>query len=75
MDQRRSPQKAEQTFRVRHSQNITRSLNFGLIYDIVYAIGQYDYQKAVDKNFLLHASYNGDQYTAYFSTGINNHET
>lgn len=68
-------QKSEQTFRIRHSQNITRRLNFGLIFDIVYAIGQYDYQKASDKNFLLHSSYNGDQYTAYFSTGINNHET
>ena len=68
-------QKSEQTFRIRHSQNITRRLNFGLIYDIVYAIGQYDYQQAVDKNFLLHSSYNGDQYTAYFSTGVNDHET
>lgn len=67
--------KAEQTFRVRHSQNVNRRLNFGLIYDIVYALGQYDFQKAVDKNFLLHASYNGDRYTAYFSSGINNHES
>jgi hypothetical protein len=67
--------KAEQTFRVRHSQNVNRKLNFGLIYDIVYALGQYDFQKAIDKNFLLHGSYNGDQYTAYFSAGINNHES
>jgi hypothetical protein len=67
--------KSEQTFRIRHSQNVNRFLNFGLIYDIVYNIGQYDYQRAIDKNFLLHGSYNGDVYTAYFSAGINNHES
>lgn len=67
--------KSEQTFRVRHSQNINRRLNFGLIYDIVYPIGQYDYQRAVDKNFLFHTSYNGDTYTSYFTAGMNNHET
>lgn len=66
---------AEQTFRVRHSQNVNRILNFGLIYDIVYNIGQYNVQKAIDKNFLLHGSYNGNAYTAYFSAGINNHES
>jgi hypothetical protein len=66
---------AEQTFRVRHSQNVNRFINFGLIYDIVYNIGQYNLQKAIDKNFLFHGSYNGNAYTAYFSTGINNHES
>src|SRR5665648_150738 len=53
---------AEQTFRVRHSQNINRRLNFGFIYDIIYSLGQYDYQKASDKSFLLHTSFNGDNY-------------
>jgi hypothetical protein len=67
--------KSEQTFRVRHSQNVNRKLNFGMIYDIVYCLGQYDFQKAVDKNFLLHLSYNNDSYTAYFSAGINNHQS
>lgn len=67
--------KSEQTFRIRHSQNINRFLNFGLIYDVVYSIGQYNLQKAVDKNFLLHSSYNGNVYTAYFSAGTNNHES
>lgn len=68
-------QKAEQTFRIRHSQNVNRFINFGLVYDIVYNIGQYTLQKAIDKNFLLHASYNGNPYTAYFSAGINNQES
>lgn len=67
--------KAEQTFRIRHSQNVNRFMNFGLIYDIVYNLGQYNFQKAVDKNFLLHGSYNRDTYTTYFSAGINNHES
>ena len=67
--------KSEQTFRVRHSQNINRFLNFGFIYDIVYSIGQYNFQRAVDKNFLLHSSYNSNAYTSYFSAGINNHES
>ncbi|MFZ2286055.1 MAG: putative porin [Bacteroidales bacterium] len=67
--------KSEQTFRIRHSQNVNRFMNFGLIYDIVYNLGQYNYQKAVDKNFLLHASYNRNTYTSYFSAGINNHES
>jgi hypothetical protein len=31
---------AEQTFRIRHSQNVNRKLNFGLVYDIVYNLGQ-----------------------------------
>mgnify|MGYP001232420312 CR=1 FL=1 len=66
---------AEQTFRIRHSQNVNRKLNFGLVYDIVYNIGQYNLQKAIDKNFLLHGSYNTNAYNAYVSAGINNHES
>ncbi len=67
--------KSEQTFRIRHSQNVNRFLNFGLIYDIVYNIGQYSLQKAIDKNFLFHGSYNRHEYTAYFSAGINDHSS
>jgi len=66
---------AEQTFRIRHSQNVNRRLNFGLIYDIVYNFGQYNLQKAIDKNFLLHGSYNANAYNAYVSAGLNNHES
>jgi hypothetical protein len=64
--------RAEQTFRVRHSQNINRFMNFGLVYDIVYSLGQYSYQRSADKTFALHFSYTGDKYKAYFQTGINN---
>ncbi len=63
---------AEQTFRVRHSQNVNRFLNFGLIYDIVYSLGQYSYQRSEDKNFSFYSSYTGDNYKLYMSVGLNN---
>jgi len=64
---------AEQTFRIRHSQNANRFLNFGLIYDIVYNLGQYTYQRAEGRNFTFFTSYTGEKYKLYFSAGINNH--
>ena len=63
---------AEQTFRVMHSQNVNRKLNIGLIYDIVFSLGQYNFQKASDKTFTIFTSYTGDRYKLYFSAGINN---
>ncbi len=63
---------AEQTFRVRHSQNVNRYLNFGLIYDIVYSLGQYTYQRSEDKDFTFYTSYRGDKYKLYFAAGMNN---
>ncbi|MDQ1296299.1 MAG: hypothetical protein QG611_277 [Bacteroidota bacterium] len=63
---------SEQTFRVRHSQNVNRYLNFGLIYDIIYSLGQYNYQRADDKTFTFYSSYTGPKYKVYFSSGINN---
>jgi hypothetical protein len=63
---------SEQTFRVRHSQNVNRFLNFGLTYDIIYSLGQYNYQRAEDKNFTFYSSYTGVKYKLYFAAGINN---
>jgi hypothetical protein len=63
---------SEQTFRVRHSQNVNRFLNFGLIYDLIYSLGQYNYQRAEDKTFTFYSSYTGPKYKLYFSSGINN---
>lgn len=63
---------AEQTFRVRHSRNVNRFLNFGLVYDIVYNLGQYSYQRAEDKNFTFYGSYRGTRYKAYLAAGLNN---
>jgi hypothetical protein len=63
---------SEQTFRIRHSQNVNRFLNFGLIYDIVYSLGQYNYQRAENKNFTFYSSYTGVKYKLYFEAGLNN---
>ncbi|MBK7131474.1 MAG: putative porin [Bacteroidales bacterium] len=63
---------SEQTFRIRHSQNVNRFLNFGLIYDIIYSLGQYNYQRAENKDFTFFSSYTGDRYKLYFSAGVNN---
>lgn len=65
-------QTSEQTFRVKHSQNVNRFLNFGLIYDIIFSLGQYNYQRADDKNFTLFTSYRGNRYKLYLSGGLNN---
>jgi hypothetical protein len=64
--------RAEQTFRISHSQNINRFLNFGLIYDVVYSLGQYNYQKSDNKTFTLYTSYTGEKYKLYLSGGVNN---
>jgi hypothetical protein len=66
---------AEQTFRVRHSQNVNRFLNFGFIYDIVYNLGQYSYQRAEDKDFTFYGSYTTEKYKVYFAAGLNNFTT
>jgi hypothetical protein len=63
---------AEQTFRVRHSQNVNRFFNFGLIYDIIFNLGQYSYQRADDKTATLYSSYTGDKYKLYAAVGLNN---
>jgi hypothetical protein len=65
-------EKAEQTFRVRHSQNVNRLLNFGLDYKIIYSLGQYSYQRSDVKDFTLFSSYRGDKYKMYFAWGLNN---
>jgi hypothetical protein len=63
---------SEQTFRVRHTQNVNRFLNFGFIYDIIYSLGQYSYQRSENKTFTLFSSYTGIKYNLYFAAGINN---
>lgn len=67
-----SREKAEQVFRVRHSQNVTRNLNFGLIFDVIYSLGQYNYQRADNKAFTFFTSYTGEKYKLYAQAGINN---
>ena len=64
--------RSEQTFRIRHSQNINRFFNIGLIYDIVYSLGHYSYQRSENKTFTLYSSYSGVKYKFYIALGINN---
>ncbi len=66
---------AEQTFRIKHTRNVNRFLNFGLIYDIVYNLGQYAYQKTDNKNFTFFTSYTGERYKLYFAAGLNSMTT
>jgi hypothetical protein len=63
---------SEQTFRIKHSQNVNRFFNFGLIFDIIYSLGQYNYQRSEDKDFTFFSSYTGTKYKLYLSAGINN---
>jgi hypothetical protein len=42
------------------------------IFDVIYNLGQYNYQKADDKAFTFFGSYTAQKYKAYFSTGVNN---
>lgn len=62
---------AEQIFRFRESLNINRYLNLGLVFDITYSLGQYPYQKAMNKDFLLHSSYVRERFETYLALGIN----
>ena len=63
---------SEQTFRVRHTQNVNRFLNFGVIYDIEFSLGQYNYERSANKTFTFYSSYTGLKYNLYFSIGLNN---
>lgn len=63
---------SEQTLRLRHSQNVNRFFNFGLIFDVVYSLGQLNYQRSENKNFTFFTSYTGEKYNLYLSTGLNN---
>ncbi len=63
---------AEQTFKVRHSQNINRYLNAGLDLKIINSLGQYGYQATDDRSFTLHSSYLGKRYKVFGSWTLNN---
>lgn len=64
-------QLAEQTLGVRHAQNVNRVFNIGLDLDIIYSLGQYNYQKSDNRAFTIHASYLGNKYKAFASWSIN----
>jgi hypothetical protein len=63
--------RAEQEFKIRHSQNVNKNLNFGLVFDIIYSLGQYSYQRVAERNFSLYSSYTGSKYKMYTQFGNN----
>ena len=63
---------AEQTFNIKHSQNINRFLNAGLDLKIINSLGQYGYQATDDRSFTLHSSYLGRRYKVFGSWTLNN---
>jgi len=63
---------AEQTFRVRHSQNVNRFLNFGIDMRFINSLGQYGYQSIDNRSFTLHSSYLGEKYKVFASYTLNN---
>ena len=65
-------EKSEQTFRLKHTQNVNSKFNFGVIFDVIYSLGQYTMQRSEDKTFTFFTSYTGNKYNLYFSAGVNN---
>ena len=63
---------SEQTFSVRHSQNVNRYLNFGIDLDVIYSQGQYNYQRDDDRSFTFHTSYTGKKYEFLGAWNLNN---
>ena len=63
---------AEQTFRVKHSQSVNSKFNFGLVFDVIFSLGQYTMQRSEDKTFTFFTSYRDKNYKLYFSAGVNN---
>lgn len=63
---------AEQSLKVRHSQNVNRNLNLGLNLEVLNSLGQYSYQTADSRAFTLHTSYLGKRYRAFAAWSLNN---
>jgi len=63
---------SEQTFRIRHSQNVNQYFNVGFDLDIIYSLGQYIYQKTNDRSFTLHTSYVREKYNLFAAWSLNN---
>ncbi|MDR1896502.1 MAG: putative porin [Prevotellaceae bacterium] len=68
---------AEDNVKVLFTRNVTPSLNFGLSYQKMGALGIYQNQRAKAKTFNIFGSYVGKQYVAhagYIFNGVNNKE-
>jgi hypothetical protein len=64
-------QTKEEIFDVFHSQNLTKTLNFGFHYTTVGALGQYKLQKVKNNSFNMFSSLSGKLYSYHFSVNFN----
>ncbi len=62
----------ESILKLVHTQNVSKSWNVGLCYDIFSSAGQYFNQNAADNGFSLFSAYRGSQYSLYTSFTWNN---
>jgi hypothetical protein len=66
-----SNQSKEEMLDVFHSQNLTKTLNFGLRYTTLGSLGQYNFQKVKNNSIGLFSSLSGKLYTYHFSINYN----
>ncbi|MBN1111480.1 MAG: hypothetical protein JXA53_01020 [Bacteroidales bacterium] len=60
-----------QTVSIKHTQNITPDLNFGVDYDVISSIGYYARQKTKSERFGSNLSYVKENYRAHFAYNFN----
>jgi len=66
-----SSQNKEEVLDVFHSQNLTKTLNVGLHYTTVGALGQYKFQKVKNNSINLFSSLSGSMYSYHASFDLN----
>ena len=66
-----SNQSKEEVLDVIHSQNLTKTLNFGLHYTTVGSLGQYRFQKVKNNSFNFFSSLSGNFYSYHISVNYN----
>ncbi len=66
-----SNQSKEEILDAYHSQNLTKTLNFGLNYTTIASLGQYSFQRAKNNSFRLFSSLTGRMYSYHLSINYN----
>jgi hypothetical protein len=66
-----SNQTKEELFNAFHSQNLTKTLNFGVNFTSIGSLGQYSFQKVKNNSFRLFSSYSGRFYAYHVSVNYN----
>jgi hypothetical protein len=64
-------QSKEEMFDVLHTQNLTKTLNFGLQYTTLGSLGQYNFQKVKKNSFTFFSSLSGKRYSYHVSVNYN----